>query len=105
MLETKAGALEQYGDVRALGFSHSTALATLSEEQSRLITHSATRLSSPARLSYMRSVNEAQLAAAKTVKYRAALPNEAAHQVVDHSLDAVKHKVMPDGPDGGDKKD
>jgi hypothetical protein len=94
-LAGKSSALESYGLARAEGATHSQALANLSDQQRSLITHSAARLSSPARINYMRSSTTSALAAATTVKARLGLVNELGHTGLDQGLDALKEKVAP----------
>jgi len=101
LLGGKSEALGHYAEARSLGLSHSASLRVLTDDERSLITHSASRLANPARLSYMRSTTAAELKAANTLKYRTGLVNEGFHSVLDEGTSAIKDKVLPDGSSGG----
>jgi hypothetical protein len=95
-LAGKSSGLEQYGVYRATGATHGEAYGALTDEQRRLITKSATKLSDPGRLHYMRSSTLEQLEGAETHLHYVKLRNEAGHFVFDKGKHAVQEAVVPD---------
>lgn len=95
-LGAKSGALEQYGESRALGATPRQAYEALSAEQRSVITQSTRHLADPARLSYMRSSTLERLEEANQHLHIVTARNEVGHTIADHAKDQVLDKVFPE---------
>jgi len=95
-LSAKSGALEQYGENRALGATPREAYSALTSEQRSVITSSTRQLANPARLNYMRSSTLEELAGAEKHLHLVAAGNEVGHTIADHAKENIKAKLFPE---------
>jgi uncharacterized protein YukE len=101
-LGAKSGALEQYGENRALGATPRQAYNALSDAQRSVITSSTRHLADPARLNYMRSSTLERLEGAEKHLHLVTAGNEVGHAIADHAKDQVLDKIFPEGDGGGE---
>ncbi|MGH2894579.1 MAG: hypothetical protein ACRDPM_15155 [Solirubrobacteraceae bacterium] len=94
-LAAKSGALEQYGESRALGATPREAYNALSAEQRSVISHSTRQLANPARLNYMRSTTAERLERAGSHLNNVKALNEVGHTIAEHA----KRQVVPVAPE------
>jgi uncharacterized protein YukE len=95
-LSAKSGALEQYGESRALGATPRQAYTALSDEQRSVITSSTRQLADPARLAYMRSSTLERLEGAESHLHNVRAVNEVGHTIADHAKDQALDKIFPE---------
>jgi hypothetical protein len=95
-LGAKSGALEQYGENRALGATPRQAYNALTNEQRSVITSSTRHLANPARLSYMRSSTLEELEGAEKHLHLVHAGNEVGHHIADHAKDEILDKAFPE---------
>ena len=95
-LAAKSGALEQYGESRALGATPRQAYSDLSDEQRRVITQSTRHLADPGRLNYMRSSTLERLGTAKQTLANVNARNEAGHLLADHAKKQINETLFPE---------
>lgn len=101
-LATKSGALDQYGESRALGATPRQAYNDLTAEQRSVITQSTRHLADPARLNYMRSSTLERLESAEHHLHLVKAGNEVGHTLADQAKDRIKDKLAPE-PEAPDK--
>lgn len=94
-LSAKSGALEQYGESRALGATPRQAYSALTDDQRSVITSSTRQLANPARLTYMRSSTLERLEGAESHLHYVHAINEVAHHIADHGKDEILDKMFP----------
>jgi uncharacterized protein YukE len=94
-LGAKSGALDQYGESRALGATPREAYNALSAEQRSVITQSTRQLANPARLNYMRTSTVERLEAAETHLHNVKALNEVGHTIAEHAKKEIVNTVAP----------
>jgi uncharacterized protein YukE len=95
-LAAKSGALEQYGESRAMGATPRQAYNDLTAEQRSVITQSTRHLADPARLTYMRSSALERLEGAERHLHLVTAGNEVGHTLADHAKDQIKDRLFPE---------
>jgi hypothetical protein len=100
-LTAKSGALDQYGESRALGATPRQAYNALSDEQRSVITQSTRHLADPARLNYMRTTTLERLEGAETHLNKVKAVNEVGHTIADHAKKEIVNVVAPEKEPAG----
>ncbi|HEX3975904.1 MAG TPA: hypothetical protein VHW96_06540 [Solirubrobacteraceae bacterium] len=100
-LTAKSGALEQYGESRALGATPRQAYDDLTDDQRSVITQSTRHLANPARLNYMRTTTAERLESAGTHLNHVRVLNDAGHTIADHAKKEIVGMVAPEKEPSG----